>query len=113
MLNIGPLTLAASSDATKVKLLSRVLAQTRVNSSLGVGDEGGVSWRAIRTAAQVIKYVEEHSPNGTNNFDFAAVAMMPPNVPFFPASNHDGAGHEFSVGWEARAFVEGVLARAH
>ena len=113
MLNIGPLTLADSSDATKVELLSHVLAQTRVNASLVVADEGGVSWSAIRSAAQVIKYVEEHSPNGTNNFDFAAVAMMPPNVPFFPASNHDGAGHEFSVGWEAGAFVEDVLAGAN
>src|ERR1700733_6531755 len=113
MLNIGPLTLADSSDATKVELLSRVLAQTRVNASLVVADEGGVSWSAIRTAAQVIKYVEEHSPNGTNNFDFAAVAMMPPNVPFFPASNHDGPGHEFSVGWEAGTFVQDVLAGAN
>ena len=113
MLNIGPLAVADSSDATKVELLSRVLAETRANASLVVADEDGVSWSAIRSAAQVIKYVENHSPNGTNNFDFAAVAMVPPNVPFFPASNHDGAGHEFSVGWEAGAFVEDVLARAN
>jgi uncharacterized protein len=113
MLNIGPLTLADSSDATKVELLSHVLAQTRANASLVVADEDGVSWSATRSAAQVIKYVEEHSPNGANNFDFAAVAMVPPNVPFFPASNHDGAGHEFSVGWEAGAFVEDVLAGAN
>ena len=113
MLNIGPLAVADSSDATKVELLSRVLAETRANASLVVADEDGVSWSAIRSAAQVIKYVEHHSPNGTNNFDFAAVAMVPPNVPFFPASNHDGAGHEFSVGWEAGAFVEDVLAGAN
>jgi uncharacterized protein (UPF0210 family) len=113
MLNIGPLTLADSSDATKVELLSQILAQTRANTSLVVADEDGLSWSAIRSAAQVVKYVENHSPNGTNNFDFAAVAMVPPNVPFFPASNHDGAGHEFSVGWEAGAFVEDVLAGAN
>jgi len=113
MLNIGPLTLADSSDAAKVDLLSHVLAQTRANASLVVADEGGVSWSAIRSAAQVIKYVEEHSLNGTNNFDFAAVAMVPPNVPFFPASNHDGEGHEFSIGWEAGEFVEDVLAGAN
>jgi uncharacterized protein (UPF0210 family) len=113
MLNVGPLTLADSSDATKVDLLSHVLAQTRANASLVVADENGVSWSAIRSAAQVIKYVEDHSPNGTNNFDFAAVAMVPPNVPFFPASNHNGAGHEFSVGWEAGAFVEDVLTGAN
>ena len=113
LLNIGPLTLADSSDATKVDLLSQVLAQTRANASLVVADEGGVRWSAIRSAAQVIKYVEHHSPNGTNNFDFAAVAMVPPNVPFFPASNHDGSGRQFSVGWEAGAFVADVLGGAH
>jgi len=75
-----------------------------------VADEEGVHWNSIRAAAQVIKYVEDHSPNGTNNFDFAAVAMVPPNVPFFPASNHDGSGRQFSVGWEAGAFVADVLA---
>jgi len=113
LLNIGPLTLADASDATKVELLSQVLAQTRVNASLVVADEDGVRWSAIRSAAQVIKYVENHSPNGTNNFDFAAVAMVLPNVPFFPASNHNGKGHEFSVGWEAGAFVADVLAGAN
>jgi uncharacterized protein (UPF0210 family) len=113
LLNIGPLILADASDATKVELLSQVLAQTRANASLVVADEDGVRWSAIRSAAQVIKYVENHSPNGTNNFDFAAVAMVPPNVPFFPASNHNGKGHEFSVGWEAGAFVADVLAGAN
>jgi uncharacterized protein len=113
LLNIGPLTLADSSDATKVELLSQVLAQTRANASLVVADEDGVRWSAIRSAAQVIKYLEQHSPNGANNFDFAAVAMVPPHVPFFPASNHNGAGHEFAVGWEAGAFVADVLAGAN
>src|SRR5947209_17576727 len=88
----------------------RTPKQTR---SIVVAGEDGVHWNAIRAAAQVIKYVEDHSPNGAYNFDFAAVAMVPPNVPFFPASNHDGAGHQFSVGWEAGAFVTDVLAGAN
>jgi uncharacterized protein len=113
LLNIGPLTLGNSSDATDIELLSQVLAQTRANASLVVANEEGVHWNSIRAAAQVIKYVEDHSPNGTNNFDFAAVAMVPPNVPFFPASNHDGSGRQFSVGWEAGAFVADVLAGAN
>jgi uncharacterized protein (UPF0210 family) len=113
LLNIGPLTLADSSDATKVELLSHVLAQTRANASLVVADEDGVHWNAVRAAAQVMKYVENHSPNGANNFDFAAVAMVPPNGPFFPSSNHDGAGRQFSVGWEAGTFVEEVFAGAN
>ncbi len=113
MLNIGPLTLSDSSNAWKVELLSQILANTRANASIVVAGDDGVHWNAIRAAAQVMKYVENHSPNGANNFDFAAVAMVPPNVPFFPASNHDGVGHQFSVGWEAGAFVGDVLAGAN
>ena len=113
MLNIGPLILADSSDVAKVELLSQVLANTGVHASLVVAGDDGVHWNAVRAAAQVMKYVENHSPNGANNFDCAAVAMVPSNVPFFPASNHNGAGHEFSVGWEAGAFVAEVLAGAN
>ena len=113
MLNIGSLTLGGSSDAAKIALLSQILATTRVNASVVVAGDDGVQWNAIRAAAQVVKYVENHSSNGANNFDFAAVAIVPPNVPFFPASNHDGSGHQFSVGWEAGAFVGDVLASAN
>jgi uncharacterized protein (UPF0210 family) len=113
MLNIGPLTLGGSTDAARVALLGQILATTRVNASVVVAGDDGVRWNAIRAAAQVVKYVEGHSTNGANNFDFAAVAMVPPNVPFFPASNHDGSGRQFSVGWEAAAFVENVLAVAN
>ena len=113
MLNIGSLTLGGSSDAAKVALLSQILATTRVNASVVVAGDDGVQWNAIRAAARVVKYVENHSPNGANNFDFAAVAIVPPNVPFFPASNHDGSGRQFSVGWEAGAFVGDVLASAN
>ena len=113
LLNIGRLTLSDSSDTAKVELLSQILATTRANASVAVAGEDGVHWNAIRAAAQLMKYVEDHSPNGAYNFDFAAVAMVPPNVPFFPASNHDGAGHQFSVGWEAGAFVTDVLAGAN
>ena len=113
MLNIGPLTLSNSPDTAKLELLSQILATTRANASLVVAGDDGVRWNAVRAAAQVIKYVENHSPNGANNFDFAAVAMVPPLGPFFPASNHDGAGRQFSVGWEAGAFVADVLAGAN
>ena len=113
MLNIGPLTLGGLSDTARVAVLSQILATTKVNASVVVAGDDGVDWNAIRAAAQVVKYVENHSPNGANNFDFAAVAMVPPNVPFFPASNHDGSGRQFSVGWEAGGFVADVLASAN
>jgi uncharacterized protein len=113
LLNIGPLTPTDLRDPTRVELLNQALAATKVNASLVVADESGVQWNAVRAAAQVIKYLEDHSPNGASNFDFAAVAMVAPHTPFFPASNHDGAGREFSVGWEAGAFVADVMAGAN
>ena len=111
-LNIGPLLLNQPEGLSQVGLLSKILATTKINASLPVADAGGVNWTAVRAAAEVIKYVEEHSRNGAGNFDFAAVAMVPPGGPFYPGSNHDGPGHQFSVGWEAGAFVEDVLAEA-
>jgi uncharacterized protein (UPF0210 family) len=39
--------------------------------------------------------------------------MVPRYVPFFPASNHYGSGHQFSVGWEAGGFVADVLETAN
>jgi uncharacterized protein len=113
MLNIGSLTLGSSSDTARLALLSRILATTRLNANVVIAGDDGVHWSAIRAAAQVVKYVENHSPNGANNFDFAAVAMVPPYVPFFPSSNHDGSGRQFSVGWEAGAFVADVLGTAN
>jgi hypothetical protein len=113
LLNIGPLTPGNSADTAQLDLLSQILATTKVNASVVIAGDDGVHWNAIRAAARVVKYVEDHSPNGANNFDFAAVAMVPPYVPFFPASNHDGPGRQFSVGWEAAAFVADVLADAN
>ena len=109
LFNIGPLTLGTLSDTGNVELLTQVLPPTWANATVVVADENGVNWSAIRAAAQIIKYLEDHSRNGTANFNFAAVAMVPPNVPFYPGSNHNGPGHQFAVGWEAGNFVADIL----
>jgi uncharacterized protein len=112
LFNIGPLTLGTSSDAGNVELLTQVLPPTWANATVVVADENGVRWNAIRAAAQIIKYLEDDSPNGTANFNFAALAMVPPNGPFYPGSNHNGPGRQFSVGWEGGNFVTDVVAGA-
>jgi uncharacterized protein (UPF0210 family) len=113
LLSIGPAMQNDKDDPAQAELLGEILAGTRINGSLVVAGEDGIHWNAIRSAARVIKYLEDHSPNGANNFGFTATAMVPPNVPFFPASYHDGAGHQFSVGLEGGGFVEDVFAAAH
>ena len=110
--NIGPAMLNDQDDSA-IDLLADILVATDINTSLVIAAEDGIHWNAIRAAAKTIKYVEEHSANGARNFDFAAAAFVPPYTPFFPASNHDGQGHQFSVGLEGGAFVTDVFTESH
>jgi hypothetical protein len=111
LLNIGALELD-SKDPSQASRLAEVLASTNASASLPVAGDDGIDWNAVREAARIIKYLEDNSPNGARNFGFAATAMVPPNVPFFPASYHEGMGQQFSVGLEAGAFVEDVFSGA-
>ena len=110
--NVGPAMLNDQDDSA-IDLLADILVSTDLNTSLVIAAEDGIHWNAIRAAAKTIKYVEEHSANGARNFDFAAAAFVPPYTPFFPASNHNGQGHQFSVGLEGGAFVADVFAESH
>ena len=111
--NIGPAMLSDEDDPAQVELLGEILATTGVSSSVVVAGEDGIHWKSIRSAAKVIKYVEDHSPKGLHNFDFAATAMLPPYAPFYPGAYHNGAGHQFSIGLEGGNFVADIFAAAH
>ena len=113
LIDIGPAMLADQDDAAQVELLGEILANTKMSASVVVAGEDGIHWKAIRAAAETIKYVESHSPNGANNFGLAAIAMVPPYAPFFPGSYHEGAGHQFSVGLEGGNFVADIFEAAH
>jgi uncharacterized protein len=65
---------------------------------------------ALRAAARMVKYIEDHSPESQGNFSFTAAAMMPEYAPFYPASYHTGPGHRFSVGLESVNVVDRALA---
>jgi uncharacterized protein len=104
-LNIGPALQSDADDLAQAELLGQILAATAINASVIVAAEDGIHWKSIRSAAKVMKYLEDNSPRGENNFDFAATAMLSPYTPFFPGSYHDGPGRQFSVGLEAANFV--------
>jgi len=112
MANIGAAMLDDQDDSG-MELLSEVLSATKLNASAVVAGEDGIHWNAIRAAAKLVKYVEGHSPNGANNFGFAATAMLPPFAPFFPGSYHNGEGHQFSVGLEGGNFVADIFGKAN
>jgi uncharacterized protein len=111
-LNIGPALRNDADDPAQAELMGKVLAATTINASIIVAGEDGIHWKSVHSAAQVMKYLEQNSPHGENNFGFAATAMPPPYAPFFPGSYHDGPGRQFSVGIEAGNFVADVSATA-
>lgn len=111
-LDIGPAAQTDTEDPAQIELLGKILATTQINASLIVAGEDGVHWRSVRSAAKLMKYLEENSPRGENNFGFAATAMLLPYAPFYPGSYHDGAGHQFSVGLEGGNMVADIFSGA-
>jgi uncharacterized protein (UPF0210 family) len=108
--NVGPAMLQDSDDPTMMDLLAEVLARAKVtNGSAIIAGEDGVHWQAIRSAAHLVKYVEDRSPHGQGNFKFAATAMIAPYGPFFPGSYHTGSGGKFAIGLESANVVFDVL----
>lgn len=109
--NIGPAMLTDDDDPHAAELLAKALSQTKnLEASIIVAGKDGVHWKAVHAAAQVIKYVEEHSPRSQGNFNFTATAMLAPYGPFYPGSYHVGAGHQFSIGLESANIVDAVFA---
>src|SRR5713101_757589 len=102
---IGPAMLNAKDLAGCADLLAEILVNTKtLDGSLVVAGEDGVRWGAVGAAARVMKNLQatEHSQG---NFRFAAIAMVPPLTPFFPAAYHTGFGHQFAVALESANVV--------
>jgi hypothetical protein len=102
---IGPAMLNAGDSDAQADLLGEILSKTKMlNATVVVAGEEGVRWKAVGAAARVIKKLEatEHSQG---NFHFAAIAMVPPLTPFFPAAYHTGFGHQFAIALESANVV--------
>ena len=109
--DIGPAMTADSDDAANADLLAQIIANTQaIHSFIVVADEAGVHWNAVRAAARVIKYLEEHTTHSEGNFRFAAGAFPPAITPFFPVSHTSGPGRQFAVGMESANIVQRVFA---
>jgi len=103
--SIGPAMLNAGDSATQADLLAEILTNTKsLNASLVVAGEDGVRWGAVGAAARVMKKLEE-TEHSQGNFRFAAIAMVPPLTPFFPAAYHTGFGHQFGIALESANVV--------
>ncbi|HEV8491982.1 MAG TPA: DUF711 family protein, partial [Candidatus Angelobacter sp.] len=100
--DIGPAMSKDSDDPRQAELLARILAETQnINGFVVVADDAGIHWNGVRAAAQVIKYLEDHTEHSEGNFHFAAGAFPPPVAPFFPVSHTSDSGHGFAIGMES------------
>jgi len=112
--SIGPAMLHDGDDDAPVALLADLLTQpSRINACLVTAADDGIHWASLHRAARLIKEISQRSPRGQGNFNFAAIAMLKPNGPFFPGAYHVGAGHLFSVGLESANVVGEVFAQYH
>src|SRR6266705_1994228 len=103
--SIGPAMLNAGDSDSQAKLLAEILSNTKtLNASVVVAGEDGVRWSAVGAAARVMKKLEE-TEHSQGNFRFAAIAMVPPLTPFFPAAYHTGFGHQFAIALESANIV--------
>ncbi|MHB8501008.1 MAG: DUF711 family protein [Candidatus Acidiferrales bacterium] len=103
--SIGPAMLNATDSPAQADLLAEILLSTKtLNGSLVVGGPDGVRWPAVGAAARVMKKLED-TEHSQGNFRFAAIAMVPPLTPFFPAAYHTGFGHQFAIAFESAGIV--------
>ena len=104
--SIGPAMLNPGDSEAQADLLAEILSNTKsLNASLAVAGEDGVNWKAVGAAARVMKKLEESTVHSQGNFHFAAIAMVPPLTPFFPAAYHTGFGHQFAIALESANVV--------
>src|ERR1051326_6964551 len=112
--DIGAAMSKDSDDPKQAELLARILSETQnINGFVAVADEQGIHWTAVRAAARVVKYLEEHTEHSEGNFHFAAGAFPPAVAPFFPVSHTSDAGHGFAIGLESANIAEQVFAKAN
>src|SRR5882724_9525356 len=104
--SIGPAMPNPGDSEAQADLLAEILSNAKsLNASLAVAGEEGVNWKAVGAAARVMKKLEESTPHSQGNFHFAAIAMVPPLTPFFPAAYHTGFGHQFAIALESANVV--------
>jgi uncharacterized protein len=108
---IGPALMTEKDDPAQAQLLAQILSGTNfLYGSVVVAGSDGVHWKAVRAAADTMKYLEDHSDRSLGNFRFAALANLPAYTPFYPASYTQGQGHQFAIALESANVVAAVMA---
>lgn len=112
--NVGPAMMQDSDDPKTVRLLEQALSiLPNIEGSTIIAAGDGIHWKTIHETAALVKYVADHSARSQGTFNFTATAMLQPYGPFFPGSYHNGAGKQFSVGYEGANIVQEVFKQYH
>src|ERR1700682_3025844 len=108
---IGPALMSEKDDPAQAQVLAEILGLTNnLHGSIVVAGDDGVHWKAVRAAADVMKYLGGHTDHSLGNFRFAAIANVPAYTPFYPASYHQGQGHQFAIALESANVVAAAMA---
>lgn len=109
--SIGPAMMRAGDDPREARLLARILASTQtLEGTIVIASDDGIHEDSIREAASLIHFVAQNTPSSLGNFRFAAIALVPPGAPFYPASYHISADHTFAIGLESANVVAAAMA---
>jgi uncharacterized protein (UPF0210 family) len=111
LIGIGPALMSEKDDPGQAQLLAEILTLTAsMRGTIVVAGDDGIHWKAVHAAAEVMKYLEDHTDHSIGNFYFAAIANVPAYAPFYPASYHQGLGHQFAIALESANVVAAVMA---
>lgn len=97
--SLGP---ASPDQIDAYGIIPEMLAQSNLFFSGHLTTSGGeISLPAVRACAEVIFKAAAIEEGGFANLRFAALASVPPWVPFFPAAYHQGKTSAFGLAIEA------------
>jgi uncharacterized protein (UPF0210 family) len=110
ILNVGPAMLHEGDDPSTMQVAQQALSTLRnIEVSAIIADTDGIHWDTIRSTAELVQYVSEHSPRSLGNLNFAAIAMQNAYSPFFPSSYFTEEGEQYTVGLECADVVHTAL----
>ncbi len=90
--SIDFLSIGTAYGAEQIEIVPHILSATSIVSTSATiaRRKNGIDHDATKAAAHAIVRIARTSSNGAGNFRFAALANCPADIPFFPASYHQG-----------------------
>jgi len=109
-ISIGPAMYHVHDSETQAELLATILLNTKfLSGSVMVADKDGLHANAARATARVMQKLSEGTPHSEGNLRFAALAMVGPLTPSFPAAYVDGFGHQFAISEQSGNLVATIV----